>query len=48
MQTRFREGTFKHEDLFEILTVYMSVFTILFAGVNIGQMGQALKIKTKK
>ena len=36
------EGTLKHEDLFESLTVYVSVCTILCAGVNRGPVGIAL------
>ena len=38
---RLHEGTSKHEDLFKRLTVYVSVYTILRAGVNIGLMDQA-------
>ena len=35
------EGITKHENLYEILKVYLSLCTILCAGVNIGPMGQA-------
>ena len=33
--------TSKYEDLFEGLTVYVSVCAILYAGVNVGPKGQA-------
>ena len=37
------EGTSKHEKVLESLTVYVSLCTILFGGLNICTLGQALR-----